>query len=191
MIFLYIITVAILAALLVMSELRYRALKLEWEEMNSEMDVITSNYNKAKKEISDLQDQNDDLAVKHSEEIQKLIVKYEKKLTDAKEKVKAMKAELDGAVINENNCMASLEEAAVREANYLNTIAELEKVISDSAAKKERAKARAKKKKEKEEESKEQLEIAFDKLEEVEIAPGEGEAKCEKKKRGRKKGDSK
>ena len=199
MILIYIITVAGLAAFLVMSNLKYKTLKLEWEEMNSDMDVLTSNYNKAKKEISDLQDQNDDLAIKHSEEIQKLIAKYEKKVNDAKAKIKAMQSEIDALLINESNYLTSLEEAAAREASLLNTIDKLEKKIELAAKKKTRAAA----KKKKEEESKEQLEIAFEKSEEdidiskgfeitiddVEIAPGEGETKCEKK-RGRKKRDN-
>lgn len=169
MILILIIIIIALLALLIKSDLKYKTLKLEWEEQNSAFDVLTSNYNKAKKEISDLQDQYDDLSIRCNNEIQRLTDKYERKLS--------------AVVLRESEYLTSIEEAAMREANYLNTIANLEKTISEAAAKKERAKARAKKKKE---EKVEQLEIT---LEEVEIAPGEGEIKCEKKRR-RKKGEN-
>ena len=184
------ITIGFLFWLLVKATIKYKTLKLEWEEQNSAFDVLTSNYNKAKKEISDLQDQYDDLSIRCNNEIQRLTDKYERKLS--------------AVVLRESEYLTSIEEAAMREANYLNTIADLEKTINEAAAKKERAKARAKKKKEVKTE--EQLEEAVEQLgeaienfaedkgfkvtiDDVEIAPGEGEIKCEKKRR-RKKGEN-
>lgn len=186
--------IGFLIGALVKANLKYKTLKLEWEKMNYDMDVLTSNYNKAKKEVSDLQDQNDDLSIRCNNEIQRLTEKYEKKLKDTKDKLKAAQANVDVLIVKEAGYLTSLEEAAMREASLLNTIEENTKIMERNA--KKIARATTKKKKE---EKAEQLEIALEEVNEikefefavddVEIVPGEGEIKCEKKRR-RKKGDN-
>ena len=195
----FLIAIIFLFVALINANAEYKTLKLEWEKMNYDMDVLSSNYNKAKKEISDLQDRNDELVIHYNDEIQELKANYEKKLLQKKSIIKTLDNNYNDLVLKEAQYLTSLEEVSMREANYLNIIADLEKTISEAAAKKERAKARAKKKKE--EKNEEQLEITFNYCvteeemkknanENITNKPGEGEIKCEKKRR-RKKGDSK
>ena len=190
----FLIAIIFLFVALINANAEYKNLKAEWEKMNSDMDVLTCNYSKAKKEISDLQDRNDDLSIRCNNEIQMLTEKYEKKLKDTKDKLKAAQANVDALIVKEAGYLTSLEEAAMREASLLNTIEENTKIMERNV--KKIARATTKKKKE---EKAEQLEIALEEVNEikgfeftvddVEIAPGEGETKCEKKRR-RKKGEN-
>lgn len=171
---------------------KYKDLRKEWEEQNLLIDTLTCDRDKYKKEIGYLKGQIDSIVITHDEEIQKLTAKYEKKVIDAKAKMKVMQENLDALIVKEADYLTSLEESGMREANLINTVEKLEKDLEKANKKKTRTTAKKKK-----EENGEQLEIAFEKLEEVienvndvDIAAGEGEIKCEKKRR-RKKGDSK
>ena len=180
---------------------KYKDLRLEWEEQNILVDTLTCDRDKYKKEIGYLKEQIDNLVAAHDEETQKMVAKYEKRITDAKAKMKVMQESLDALIVKEADYLTSLEESAHREANLINTVEKLEKDLEKANKKKTRSTSKKKK-----EENGEQLEIAFEKLEEaienvdeskgykvtiddVDIAAGEGEIKCEKKRR-RKKGDS-
>lgn len=182
---------------------KYNDLRLEWEEQNVLVDTLTCDRDKYKKEISYLRNQIDSIVVTHDEETQKMTAKYEKKIADFKEKLKIAQANVDALTVKEAEYLTSLEESGMREASLINTVEKLEKDLEKATKKKVRTAA----KKKKEEKTEEQLEIAFEELEEVienvdeskgykvtiddvDIATGEGEIKCEKKRR-RKKGDSK
>lgn len=194
--------IGFLIGALVKITLKYKTLKLEWEKMNSDIDVLTCNYSKAKKEISDLQDQNDDLSIRCNNEIQRLTEKYEKRLLQKKSIIKTLDNNYNDLVLKEAEYLTEIANGEFREKSLLDTIAKLEKDLEKAT----KAKTRSTAKKKKEEKAEEQLEIAFEKLEEaienvddnkgfkvtvddVEIGPGEGEIKCEKKRR-RKKGDN-
>ena len=180
------ILIAACITVAVMTELKYKNLKAEWEKMNSDMDVLTSNYSKAKKEISDLQDRNDELVINYNEEIQKLKDKYEKRIFQKKSIIKTLDNNYNALVLKEAEYLTEIANCEFREKSLLDTIAKLEKDLEKAT----KAKTRATAKKKKEEEVKdEQIDFTFT-VDDVEIAPGEGEIKCEKKRR-RKKGDSK
>lgn len=179
---------------------KYKDLRLEWEEQNILIDTLTCDRDKYKKEINYLKAQIDNLVTTHDEETQKMVAKYEKKVTDGKTKIKDLQENLDALIIKEASYLTSLEESAHREANLINTVEKLEKDLEAASKKKTRATAKKKK-----EESGQQLEITWIDpsdimvdgtkegykvtIDDVEVTPGEGEIKCEKKRR-RKKGDS-